>query len=235
MITQSTREKEGVIGGTMGSHIKEGVVGGTLVPLQPMGSPTPLPYEMIACILSYYNDIHKDHINHLVISQSTGRIRLKIHTNPRFISRLNEINTHKIANPPMDTVALFRNESELYNEVCLWKPVKCTWMSPITLLRMPSYPIMDYYYEPIYGILDAAFSQSIFKRPMSDALGDIVTRFHRGWKYDVAQQCMNQMIYHASFLQNEDMVFYSDTDLSYCIFEKNGMWEWDESIQRWVW
>ena len=202
-----------------------------------------IPLHVIEIILSYYNDLHDDDETwHVELSESTGRLRLKVHTHPEFLSQLSYVHLHKHLNPPIRAKAIVRNQCDVYREMFTADAPELPPLQSVTMYRMPVYECnqIDYYYEPTYTVwdgplLDTTYAHTIRMSPMSESLAHRRPSFHRGWKYDRWAERTHQMIYHCSLTQNEDMVFHSNDLLSTTLFEKDGWWEYDSTRNRWDW
>jgi hypothetical protein len=60
-------------------------------------------------------------------------------------------------------------------------------MVPITMIRLPSYVSHDYSYMPVYTWIDTGgtieYAYTLYHIPVSEAWGERIARFYRGWKY----------------------------------------------------
>ena len=197
-----------------------------------------IPYEIIGQILSYYNDLH-DPSWHLALCHRSGRIRMCVHTNETFLHRLEQCIAHQYLHPPIESHTMIRYETDLYHEVFHDMTCRLPPMVPITMIRLPSYVSHDYSYMPVYTWIDTGgtieYAYTLYHIPVSEAWGERIARFYRGWKYASHHKRMHQMIYHMDFDQNQDMVFHSNTELSMTMFRKDGYWQWHDMQCRWNW
>lgn len=82
---------------------------------------------------------------------------------------------------------------------------------------------------------EGVYAYTLYHRPLSEAYGERITKYHRGWKYASADAKMHQMIYHAEIGEHQDMVFHSNTNLSTAIFRIDGYWQWNDARSTWYW